>query len=67
MFRGLFRYVNETSCALQRSLTMDSTEALAAGKKAAAIAAVDDHVKVGLLNNRPLTPAHSTLINAHYL
>jgi len=29
---------------------MDSAEALAAGKKAAAIAAVDDHVKVGLIS-----------------
>ena len=49
---------------------MDSAEALAAGKKAAAIAAVDDHVKVGLINKRPrmhFTPAHPTLINAHFM
>ena len=46
MLRGLFRHLVDTSYVLQRGLMTDSAEALAAGKKAAAIAAVDELVKV---------------------
>lgn len=48
MFRGLFRSFTDTSNVLRRSLMMDSAEGLAAGKKAAAIAAVNEFVKASL-------------------
>ena len=49
MLRGfIFRHLVVKSYVLRRSLAMDSAEALAAGKKAAAIAAVNELVKASL-------------------
>lgn len=48
MLHELLRHLIDVSFVLRRGLTMDTAEALAAGKKAAAIAAVNELVKVNL-------------------